>query len=389
VSDVLVLARIWLVRLGFAVGSLRPPRPRVVLATAHADRLTGNLATIATGLARVGPDIDVVVLAHRSSAGALGRLAGAMQGIRAGYHLASASLFVVDDYFFPIYAIRPRRGTRIVQTWHASGAFKKFGYSLAGKTFGASAALLRHVRIHSNYDACLVSSQRVAPAYAEAFGQPLDRFTAEIGIPRTDRFFDEASRTAAADAVRRRYRIPDGRSVILYAPTYRGDDIHGARDADALDLAVFREVLGDDHVVLVRLHPFVRAATRIPPELGGFAIDVSGHADIHDLMFASDHLVTDYSSAIFEFSLLERPIAFLAPDRGAYERERGFYLDYETDLPGPIFTNSAGLASFLRAGAFDLDRVRRFRLESFDHADGHATERFVERIVKPAMGAGA
>jgi CDP-ribitol ribitolphosphotransferase len=387
VNDLVVLARIWLVRIGFALGSLRPGRTRVVLATAHADRLEGNLAVIADGIARLAPDVDVVALAHRSSAGVLGRVAGALQGIRAGYHLASSRLFVVDDYYFPIYAIRPRAGTRIVQTWHASGAFKKFGYSLAGKSFGASKALLNHLRIHSNYDACLVSSERVAPAYAEAFGLPLDRFTAELGIPRTDFFFDEASRTAAADAVRRQYRIPDERSVILYAPTYRGDEIHRARDAGLLNLATLRGALGDDHVVLMRLHPFVRAATPIPPDLAGFAIDVSDHPDIHHLMLVSDHLVTDYSSAIFEYSLLGRPIAFLAPDREAYERERGFYLDYQTDLPGPIFTDSASLARYLRGGEFDLERVRRFGAASFDRADGHATERFVERIVRPAMGA--
>jgi CDP-ribitol ribitolphosphotransferase len=306
--------------------------------------------------------------------------------MRSGYHLARASLFVVDDYFFPIYAIRPRHGTRIVQAWHASGAFKRFGYSLAGKTFGAEDALLRHVRIHANYDLCLVSSASVAPAYAEAFDQPLSRFTADIGIPRTDPFFDAAWRDRTASAVRRRYGIPHGRTVVLYAPTYRGTSIDRARDAGLLDLRALRQVLGEDHVVLVRLHPFVRAAAVLDPSLAGFAIDASDHPDIGDLMLVSDHLVTDYSSAIYEFSLLGRPMSFFAPDLEAYERERGFYLDYRTDLPGPIFAESSALAAHLRTGQFDLERVARFRDASFDVADGEATRRFVERIVLPALG---
>ena len=383
--DLVVLARIWLVRIGFAAGSLRGVRPRVVLATAQANEPTGNLAAIRDGIVRHAPSVPVTVLAHRSGSGVIARLAGALQGMRAGYHLATASLFVVDDYFFPIYAIRPRAGTRIVQAWHASGAFKRFGYSLAGKTFGASETLLRRVRIHSNYDVCLVSSARVAPAYAEAFDLPLDRFTSEIGIPRTDVFFDDAWRASAADSVRRRYRLPDDRVVVLYAPTYRGEQTHHARDPGMLDLRVLRDVLGDDHIVLIRLHPFVRDATPIGPELASFVVDVSDHPDIHALMMVSDHLVTDYSSAIFEYSLLDRPISFFAPDLDAYERERGFYLDYRSDLPGPIFTETAALAGYIRAGVFDTDHVARFREATFDVADGGATRRFVERVVLPAV----
>ena len=382
--DLVVLLRIWLVRIGFGLGSLRPVQRRVVLATSHADALAGNLAAIRDGIARGAPGVSVTTLAHRSTAGAWARLSGALQGLRAGYHLATASLFVVDDYFFPVYVIHPRPGTRIVQAWHASGALKRFGYSLSGKTFGASAPLLRHVRIHANYDLCLVSSRRVAPAYAEAFGLPLDRFSAELGIPRTDVLLDPGWRAAQSATVRHRYGIDDGRVVVLYAPTFRGDEIGRARDPGLLDLAVLHETLGRDHLVLVRLHPFVREAVRIGPELEGFAIDVSDHPDIHALMVASDHLVTDYSSAIFEYALLEKPMSFFAPDLDAYERERGFYLDYRTDLPGPIFEDSASLAAHLREAAVDLDRVARFRQASFDIADGQATRRFVEQVVLPA-----
>lgn len=387
--DLLVLVRIWLVRVGFLAGSLLPLRRRVVLATSHADRLSGNLAAIRDGIGRLAPNVEVVELAHRPTGGIGGRLTGALRGMRAGYHLARARLFVVDDYFFPIYPIRPRRGTRIVQVWHASGAFKRFGYSLAGKTFGADEALLRHVRIHANYDLCLISSASVAPAYAEAFDQPLERFTSEIGVPRTDPFFDATWREATAATARRRYRIPDGRTVVLYAPTYRGTRIDRARDAGLLDLGRLQQVIGDDHVVLVRLHPFVRSSGVLDPSLEGFAIDVSDHPEIGDLMLVSDHLVTDYSSAIFEFSLLGRPMSFFAPDLEAYERERGFYLDYRSDLPGPIFADTGALAEHIRAGRFDLDRVARFREASFDVADGGATRRFIERAVLPAIGSGA
>jgi CDP-glycerol glycerophosphotransferase (TagB/SpsB family) len=381
----LVALRVALVRLGFLLGRLLPLRARVVLATAHGDRLAGNLTWIREGLRSRSPQPQLIELAHRPGGGWRGLVGAAVHALRSGYHLATARLFVVDDYFFPMYVIRPRPGTRFAQVWHACGAFKKFGYSVLDKGFGADEAYVRSIPIHANYDLCLVSASRFAAFYAEAFGTPADRFTAALGIPRTDLFFDEERRARTAAEVRRRYAIPEGRRVILYAPTFRGERITLARDPTDLDLGVLHAVLADDHVVLLRSHPFVRSRLVAEPALRGFVIDVSDHREINDLMLVSDVLVTDYSSAMYEYALLGRPIAFFAPDHAAYEAERGFYLDYSTDLPGPIFTTSPDLASFLRAGEFDLDRVRRFAWESFDVADGGATRRFIEEVVAPAI----
>lgn len=384
-SRALVELRIALVRLGHRLGSLRPIRPHVVLATAHASRIGGNLAAIADELARTQPSVVVITLTHHAGGGLGGKLRAALDAVVAGYHLARARLFVVDDYFFPIYAVSPRRGTRVVQVWHASGAFKRMGHSLSGKSFGADRSLTSRVRIHANYDLCLISSRSVLPHYAEAFGQPPERFTAEIGIPRTDLFFDADAVARASAEIRRRYHLPARRRVILYAPTFRGDRIGDARHADDLDLVELHRALGEDHVVLVRQHPFVRVPARIGPELSAFAVDVSDHPDVNELMLVSDLLVTDYSSAIFEFSLLERPMAFFAPDLDAYQHERGFYFDYRSGVPGPIFDDSAALARWVRDGPFDLERIRRFRDAAFDVADGHASRRFVERVVAPAL----
>ena len=116
-----------------------------------------------------------------------------------------------------------------------------------------------------------------------------------------------------------------------------------------------------------------------------FVIDVSDHPDINALMLASDVLVTDYSSAIFEFALLDRPMAFFAPDLAEYEHERGFYVDYRSWVPGPIFETADALAAWLRSGRVDTERVRRFRAESFEVADGQATRRIVEEVVLPAL----
>jgi CDP-glycerol glycerophosphotransferase (TagB/SpsB family) len=381
-----LLLRIALVRAGFLAGRLFPLRRRVVLATSHAERIGGNLAFIRAELARREPAIPMLVLAFRNRGGWRGRLTAPVTALRSGLELARNRLFIVDDYFFPIYAIRPRRNTTIVQTWHASGAFKKIGYSVLDKTFGADEELVSRVPIHSNYDVCLMASRAASIHYAEAFCQPLERFVTHLGIPRTDVLFGAESTARIRDEVRRRYALPEGKRVILYAPTFRGETVTRARSPQDLDLHLLQHLLGEDHVILLRLHPFVRDRQAIGPDLAGFAIDASDHPDINELMLASDVLVTDYSSAIYEFSLLGRPMAFFAPDHAAYEEERGFYFDYGTGVPGPVFERTQPLAAYLRAGIFDLDRVTAFRRASFEVADGHASERFVDEIALPALG---
>ncbi len=385
VRRLLLFLRTTAVRAGFALGSLRRPAPRVVLATNHLSRLTGNLAFIADDLVDRHPDVAVVRLASRPPSGLLGRVRALLFAVRAGYQLASARAFVIDDYFFPMYVVRPRTGTMRLQVWHAAGAFKRFGLSVLDRGFGADEDYARRVRIHTNYSLALVSSMSVAPHYAEAFGQPLTLFTSRFGIPRTDLFLDEHRRAAALDRVRRRHGLPDGRRVVLYAPTFRGSAVGAARDDGLLDLGVMHRVLGDGTVVLLRLHPFVAGRVSIPPELDAFAIDASSDPDINELMLVSDVLVTDYSSAIYEYALLGRPILFLAPDDAAYRDERGFYLDFPADLPGPVHVTTESLAKAIAAGAFDLERVRQFAGSSFDVADGHATERLVDEVILPAL----
>jgi CDP-ribitol ribitolphosphotransferase len=378
------LARTFLVRLGFTVGRLRAPRARIVLATSHTAVLTGNLRFVGEELRSRRPAPAVTLLTLRRGGG-LARLAPIWTTVLAGYHLAASRVLVVDDYFFPMYVVTPRPGTTRVQVWHAAGAFKKFGYSVVDKAFGAGDDLVRSVAIHSNYSIALVSSMSVAPHYAEAFGQPGSIFTSRIGIPRTDLFGDPERRARAEARVRAAYPIPAGKRVVLYAPTFRGQSVGEARYADLMDLEVMHRVLGADHVLLLKLHPFVRDALHVPPELAAFAIDASGDPDVNELMLVSDVLVTDYSSVIYEFALLGRPIAFLAPDDGAYHDERGFYLDFRRDAPGPIAATTEELAALIRADAFDLARVEAFARASFDVPAGGATRRLVDEVLLPAL----
>ena len=272
-----------------------------------------------------------------------------------------------------------------MQVWHACGAFKRFGRATLEAEWGADDVFLRWVPIHANYDLTLVSSASIAPIYAEAFGQPLATISAAFGIPRTDALLPSPRREEAERAVRARLGLRDERRTILYAPTFRGADLKGAAAPELLDIAAMYRALGGEYRLILRLHPFVKSAMRIPEGVGDFVVDASAEKDANEVLLAGDILVSDYSSIIFEYALLDRPMAFLAPDLSAYERERGFFFDYRSGVPGPVFESTDQLVRWIQAKQFELPRVRAFAAASFDVMDGLATERFVSGVALPAL----
>ena len=206
-----------------------------------------------------------------------------------------------------------------------------------------------------------------------------------LGIPRTDVLFGEERLARTREAVRRRYGLTDGRRVILYAPTFRGDSVTDAHATDDLDLGVLREALGEDHVLLVRLHPFVRSAHGDRP----------GARGLRDRRLGPPrHQRADARQRRPRDRLLERDLrvraarpadGLLRPGLRGLRAERGFYFDYRTGVPGPIFETSEALAAYLRAGDFDLERVERFRAGIVRRRRWTSTARVTDELIVPAL----
>jgi CDP-ribitol ribitolphosphotransferase len=383
------IVRVLAARAGAAAARLRPIQERVYIAANRDGELRGNLAEIHRALQSrsLAPRIlvDVEATLERRGIPVISLVAGVFRIALRSYRVASSRLVIVDDYFFPIYPVKKRLGVTIVQVWHACGAFKRFGRATLEAEWGADQIFLKWVPIHSNYDLTLVSSASIAPIYAEAFGQSTETISAAFGIPRTDVLLPSPRRDTAERAVRERLGLRDGRTTILYAPTFRGADLKEAVAPELLDIAALHRALGSEYRLILRLHSFVKSAMRIPPEVGDFVVDASAEPDANEVLLAGDILVSDYSSIIFEYALLNRPMAFLAPDLAAYERERGFFFDYRTGVPGPVMEETEQLARWIQAKQFDLQRVRAFAAASFDVMDGRATERFVSDVALPAL----
>lgn len=293
--------------------------------------------------------------------------------------LARADIILLDDFQPAIYRLPPHPGVRIIQLWHASGAFKTVGYSRVGKPGGPSP----YSRRHKNYTHAIVSGSHDIPFYAEAFGIPEDRVV-PTGIPRMDRFYDHDLRAAALAQVAELFPSSVSRKIILFAPTFRGSGPRHATYAfDLLDLAALHEVaVARDAVVLVKMHPFIRERLTVPETLRDRIIDATDvPMDVNDLLFAVDLLVTDYSSIVFEFATQLRPMLFFAYDLDEYIATRDFYVPFESFVPGRIVRTFTELLAAIRDEEYEAHKVEPFARRHFDHLDGGATDRVIDQLI--------
>ena len=301
--------------------------------------------------------------------------AGCLKSIPA---LARAKVIFLEDSSELISCLPLRSDTKVIQLWHACGAFKRFGYSLEGKKYGAKAAELNAFPRHRNFTYVTVSSPEVAWAYAQAFHME-DRPEAivPVGIARTDLFFKKKQVESARQKLQ---ALTGGRysRFLLYAPTFRG----GASNASTPplpDFALIHDALGPAWGIVINQHPFIDHRPSIPQQAREYVFDMTGRMGIQELMMAGDICITDYSSIVFEYALLERPMLFFAPDLEEYDDWRGFYYPYEEMTPGPVLTTSCELADRLRDidRKFDKEQLHRFREKFMSACDGHAVERIL------------
>ena len=306
--------------------------------------------------------------------------------LRLPWLLARVDTIVIDDYQPVIYRIHVPDVT-IVQLWHAVGAFKTVGYSRVGKPGAPNP----YGRVHKNYTWATVSARDDIAVYAEAFGIPESHVVA-TGIPRVDPMFDLGRRNASRAAVAEAFPETVGRTVILFAPTFRG---HGAKtatyDNTQVDVEALHALCVDrDAVCLVRMHPFVREPLDVPETFRDRIIDASATTpsgapspvETNDLLFAVDLLITDYSSIVYEYSILGRPMLFFAYDLDDYVASRDFYEPFESFVPGRIVRTFGELLDAIRRDDYEADKVGPFARRHFDHLDGGSTDRVIDLITK-------
>ncbi|BAJ28861.1 MULTISPECIES: CDP-glycerol glycerophosphotransferase family protein [Kitasatospora] len=295
--------------------------------------------------------------------------------------LATAK-YVVTSTHLPTY-FRRRPGQVVVQTWQGV-PLKRIGTDFE-KVWFTDSGYLEHLKEEVPQWSLLVAGNSWSvPVLRRAFdfkGEVL-----ESGTPRNDLLF-AADRQKTAERVREQLGLPEGKKVVLYAPTFREDrrlPDGGYQLNLQLDLAAARAALGDDQVLLVRAHEVVRG--QIAEAGDGYVWDVSTYPDMAELLLVADVLVTDYSAALFDFMNTGRPVLLFAYDLEHYrDNLRGFSFDFEAQAPGPLLRTSAevvaALGDLAAVTAEYADKYAAFREAYGDLDDGQASARVVDAML--------
>ncbi|WNM41450.1 bifunctional glycosyltransferase family 2 protein/CDP-glycerol:glycerophosphate glycerophosphotransferase [Micromonospora halotolerans] len=336
-----------------------------------------NPAAIYAAARRLAPQVRGVWIVRRD------RMAGLPPGVEyvvAGtpdyYRVLARARWLVNNVNFPDF-VRKRPGSVHVQTHHGTPVKvmgldqQRYPVGAAGMNF---ANLLRRV---DRWDYSVSSNSFSTQMWERAY--PADYTTLEVGYPRNDRLAlatAEECRQARAGL-----GIGPDEYVVLYAPTHR-EHLPGWRppfDPDRL-----RAALGPSGRLLIRSHYFHDRERRPQGPSADGVLDVSAYDPVEDLYLAADVLVTDYSSAMFDYGVLDRPIVVYAPDWDAYRVARGVYFDLLAEPPGAVAVDFPGLLDVFHSGAVRgaaAEQARqRFRARFCALDDGHAAERVVRRV---------
>ncbi|CDO05000.1 Putative CDP-glycerol:glycerophosphate glycerophosphotransferase [Oceanobacillus picturae] len=290
---------------------------------------------------------------------------------RAIYHLATSRIVFVDNYYGILAASAFRKNVYCIQLWHAAGAIKRFGLKDQAIKDRSQRTYRRFVKVYKRMDFVVVGSEKMGSIFCSAFG--LDkRHLLRTGIPRTDFFFDQHAQREAVENIIAKYPAMQNKKVLLYAPTYRNGP---SGKHLKIDLTALYNAFSQEYILFIQTHPTVQ--WKIDQQYEGFAFEIT-NTTINHMLCVTDILITDYSSVIFEYALLKRPIVFFAYDLGEYAEERGFWEDYTSLVPGPIVENTAELISCIKQYDYPVSKIEKFAEEWNHYSKGESSKNLVD-----------
>ncbi|MFE0959988.1 bifunctional glycosyltransferase/CDP-glycerol:glycerophosphate glycerophosphotransferase [Streptomyces fungicidicus] len=369
-----------------ALNPYRPLDPGLVVYSAFSHRgVLGDPAAVHRAAREIAPHLrGVWVLADEERAAGLPPDTEYVLLDSPGYRrVTERATFFVNNVNWP-GALVKRPGSVHIHT-HLGTPLKYMGADLLdrpGARHGTDVP--RMLRRADRWDYSLVANRHSELVWERAY--PCHFTSVRTGSPRNDAL--DGAGPDSGRAVRERLGIPEGDTVVLYAPTrrdYRRDGL-----VERIDYARFAADLGEGRTLVVRLHPSLAAGPARGLGLAelhrrGVLVDATDEPEAADVLLAADVLVTDYSALMFDYAVLDRPIVIHADDWAAYRASRGAYLDITAEAPGHVARSYPELAWLFDSGTWrDAEAARlrsAFRKRYCEFDDGRAAERVVRTLM--------
>lgn len=346
----------------------------VLFMTEQSNVIASNLKAVSERMIERGLDKEYKMLYSARAASEKGQ--SIKSWIDMVFKLARSGTVFLDDHAPCLDWLELTKDTKVIQLWHAGAGFKSSGYSRWGHMGCPNA-----VSCHRQYNFGIAGSKNIAPFFSEVWGMNDEQVLA-TGMPRMDEYLDEAHKQEKIKEIYEKYPVCKGKKVILFAPTYRGMNKREAfYPYELVDFEGLYDVCGEEYVVLFKMHPWVHAKVPIAKEHKDKFVDVGKYPNINDLFYVTDLLITDYSSNIFEYSLMKKPMLFFAFDKIQYSFSRGFHRPYEESAPGKVCYTYAELLEAIRTEDFEYEKVQQYVEHHFDYIDSSASDRVIDWLL--------
>src|SRR5699024_6182174 len=308
------------------------------------------------------------------------------QSLRYYYNLAKAKYWVTNARM--PNGVKKRKDCIYIQTWHGTPLKK-----LAGDLDNVSMPGTNPVTYKKNFsnetskwDYLISPNEYSSEIFRRAFW--FEGTLLEYGYPRNDILYNWNSKLKVEE-LKKRLNLPTDKKVILYAPTWRDDEFYSVgkyKFSLILDLVNMDVALDEEYIIILIMHYLIAYNLDIS-DYPSFVFDFSNYSDISELYLVSDILITDYSSVFFDYANLKRPILFYTYDLEKYRNQlRGFYLDLDTEVPGPLLETPEELLEAIK----NIDLINesyKSRYEDFYNRfcrfeDGNASKRVIDNIIE-------
>lgn len=350
-------------------------KPVVMFMSEQSTSISTNMKAVKDRMLARGMDKDYIIVESYRSSVTTPRM-GLQSWMDTLKKMAMSDFIFLDDHAPVLDWLVLDKDTVLIQLWHAGAGFKASGYSRWGH-IGCPAPY----SCHRQYQYGIAGSKNIAHFFSEVWGIN-DSQVLPTGMPRIDEFLDEEYRKKKTKELYENYPMCKDKKVILFAPTYRGKNKKSANyPYELIDFKRLYDLCADEYVVLFKMHPWVAEPVPIPAGYKDKFKDVGSYPNINDLFYITELLITDYSSNIFEYSLMRKPMLFFAFDEIQYSFSRGFHRPYEESAPGKICRTFEELLEAIRQKDFDYAKVEAYVEKHFDYIDSHACDRVIDWII--------
>jgi len=348
---------------------LLPTKNKICFISRQSDKVNIDFRLLVDEIKVEAPDVKIVILTKTLKKGLIQKVKYFFHMFKQMYHIATSKVVILDTYCIMISMLKHKKSLKVIQIWHALGSLKRFGYSTLDKRDGRNGNLAKAMKMHKNYTYILTSSTISRPFFQEAF-QAKDEQMKVMSLPRVDFLQSKKEKEQVYNQFYEIYpEVDNKKQNILYCPTQRKEHKVATDElAKQMDLKRYN--------FIVKLHDGTEKVYVEQKEKMKRKSNLTGL----ELLHIGDYIITDYSAIIYEAAITQKPIYLYTYDYDTYVDDRGFFIDYETEMPGPICRDFKEILQMIKQGKYDEEKEEKFCHKYVDDLE-NATKKLTKFIL--------